>query len=150
MIRVTQSFTIRKIIEKLTEEGYNLIYKDLPHGRRGGIGSHGKINLLFERLFDRSPDILAIKGDSLMVLIEVNHNYKESLNNKFNEYLSKKGELLDGVSDITDTPIKELEFGFGIAKKKFPNIEVPFKRFHKFYLSDNYKVVHEVSVKDDA
>jgi|SRR3989338_2975925 len=150
MIRVTQSFTIQKIIEKLVEEGYDIIYKDLPHGRRSGVGVHGQINLLFERLFDRSPDILAIKENKLIVLIEVNHNYKKSLNKKFNEYLSKKDELLKRISDITNAKVQELEFGFGVAKKSFPNIELPFKRFHKFYFSENYKVIHEVLAKDDA
>ena len=86
MLRITQSYVINQTSIKLEEMGFKVIYKDLPHGNRSGVGIKASLNLMFEHLFDKSPDIVAISPDKDIDKVKIGHLVTIESNKQIKKY----------------------------------------------------------------
>lgn len=137
MIRRTQSLAIREIKSWLEDHGQDVLYTDQPGSSRGGIGDRANLNLAFEQLYDRTPDIVSIDKNQNLLIIEVDRRFVERLNSKFDEYMTKENELLNRLEDKLDREITNLIFGFGTWNTSPPDVDVDYEPFYEFYLSED-------------
>ena len=117
MIRITQSFLIRKIAEHLSENEWIILYTDYPQGSRGGIGVKSLVHTIFETYYDRAPDILAYKNETLL-LIEVNNKLEKKYIDKFCEYDRHSSALISELQEKLDLKIEDVKYGFGMKNQK--------------------------------
>ncbi len=142
MIQVTQSLVINKIAELLKRFGYRILYKDLPGTSRSGFGERAKINLIFEHIFDKSPDIVAFKNGVLLV-IEVDNNFSNEYKEKFDIYRNLSSTLISEIQNDLHLKINKLEFGFGYIKNapKTEEQSLITMNFSYFILDENNTVI---------
>jgi len=144
MLRITQSYVINQTSIKLEEMGFKVIYKDLPHGNRSGVGIKASLNLMFEHLFDKSPDIVAISPDKDILIVEVDHSFKKGLPQKFEVYYLNRDKLIKDISKIYGAQLNKIIFGFAITKKSCPKININNYPFYVFYLNNNSNMEYVV------
>lgn len=144
MIRRTQALAIRRIETKLDSESYSVIFTDEPGSSRSGPGITSEINLAFEHLYDRVPDIVAVSSDKRLLIVEVDSTFKPHLAEKYTEYELQSDVLIQKLSETYNSQIEGIEFGFGTSRERLPIISLNRSPFHKFYLPDVDTVVHEV------
>jgi len=136
VIRRTQSLAIREIKIWLEEHGHEVLYTDQPGSSRGGIGDRANLNLAFEHLYDRTPDIVAIDVDYNLVIVEVDMRFDDELEAKFELYQSKRDALLERLGDELDREITGLIFGFGTWNTSRPKVDIQYNPFYRFYLRE--------------
>jgi len=136
MIRRTQSLAIREIKTWLEDHSHDVLYTDQPGSSRGGIGDRANINLAFEHLYDRTPDIVAIDADNNLVIVEVDMRFDDGLEKKFELYYSKCEALLERLGDELGRELAGLIFGFGTWNTSQPEIDIQYDPFYRFYLRE--------------
>lgn len=136
MIRRTQSLAIREIKIWLEDRGHDVLYTDQPGSSRGGIGDRANLNLAFEHLYDRTPDIVAIEADSNLVIVEVDKRFDDNLEEKFELYYRKRDALLERLRQELNREITGLVFGFGTWNTSRPEVEIQYDPFYRFYLRE--------------
>lgn len=117
MIRITQSFLIRKIAEHLSENQWKILYTDYPQASRGGIGIKALVHTILETIYDRAPDILAYKNENLL-LIEVNNKLEKRYIDKFLEFDRNSSALISELQEKLDMKIADIKYGFGMMNQK--------------------------------
>jgi len=136
VIRRTQSLAIREIKIWLEDHNHDVIYTDQPGSSRGGIGDRANLNLAFEHLYDRTPDIVAIDADNNLVIVEVDKRFDEDLEEKFELYLDKRDALLERLGNELNRKITGLVFGFGTWNTSRPEVDIHYDPFYRFYLRE--------------
>lgn len=136
MIRRTQSLAIREIKIWLDDHGHDVLYTDQPGSSRGGIGDRANLNLAFEHLYDRTPDIVAVDTDCNLVIVEVDMRFDNDLEAKFELYHSKRNVLLERLGDELNREITGLVFGFGTWNTSPPEVDIQYNPFYRFYLRE--------------
>lgn len=136
MIRRTQSLAIREIKIWLEDNNHDVIYTDQPGSSRGGIGDRASLNLAFEHLYDRTPDVVAIDADNNLVIVEVDKRFDDDLEEKFELYLGKRDALLGRLRNELDREITGLIFGFGTWNTSRPEVDIQYDPFYRFYLRE--------------
>ena len=126
------------IEQKLESEGFNVIYTDEPGSSRSGPGDTAKINLAFEHLYDRTPDLVTVRSDETLLIIEVDDRFKNHLPAKYEEYNNKRDRLLMRISGVLNTELQTLEFGFGTPRKSLPEINISHNRSINFISGCGY------------
>lgn len=133
MIRITQTYLNNLAIQHFNQQGWELLYFDLPGGRRSGVGKIAKINKIWERTYNLSPDILLIKNSEILIL-EVDNNFSNYYIEKFLKYKSKQIELICQLEIVLSIKIKSLRFGFISKSQKIPkNIHPTLVPFYFLY-----------------
>lgn len=149
MIRQTQSYLIRRIVEHLSNSNYSIIYTDYPQASRGGVGRKSVVHYVFETLYDRAPDIVAYK-DKLLLLVEVNSKLENRYIEKFIEYKRKEVALLRELGERLNLPIVGVSFGFGM-KKRVVTVDIENLQFDlTIYVFNNSNDIIEEAVKRKA
>lgn len=127
MLRITQTFLVNALATYLRKKGWNTLYEDYVNARRGGPGPQGAINYCFETIFDKFPDIVAVK-EHRMLIIEVNLKYKHRYVEKLRAFNSGKNKLLRCIEDKLDLDIQVLELGLSFLHK--PPAKADLDGFH--------------------
>jgi hypothetical protein len=136
MIRRTQSLAIREIKIWMEDHSHDVLYTDQPGSSRGGIGDRANLNLAFEHLYDRTPDIVAIDDDNNLGIVEVDKRLDNDLIEKFELYHSKRNALLERLEGELDREITGLIFGFGTWNTAQPEADIQYDPFYRFYLRE--------------
>lgn len=118
MIRITQSYLINQTVATFIKEGWSLLYKDIPGGRRSGVGVVASINKIWEGLYNLSPDIV-FENKGIILLLEVDKKLNEEYLEKFNKYFSKEYLLKEKLTNIISKEITRVEFGFVSKNDKY-------------------------------
>lgn len=136
MIRITQTYLNNITIEYFLKFNWELLYNDLPGGRRSGVGRVAEINKLWEGIYNLSPDILLIK-EGVLLLLEVDNTFNLEYEKKLLRFKEKKQQLIEGLERVLERKIQNMNFGFVSKSKKIPtDINEELRPFHFLYYSD--------------
>jgi len=138
---MTQTLAIRRVSEYLGCEGWSIIYQDFPGGRRSGVGRVARINSALERIYNKIPDILAVK-DATLLLTEVDASFDEKCEEKFRVWEEKIGLLLEELTIIMQYPVRDFRFGFAYYGRKHSKHILP-SDITTFRISPEGKVIPE-------
>jgi hypothetical protein len=116
LIRITQSYLIRKIAEYLSNSDYTILYTDYPQASRGGVGSKAIVHNIFETKYDRAPDILAFDRGRIL-LVEVNNKLEKRYIDKFHEYERQSSVLISELQEKLNLEVAAINYGFGMKKR---------------------------------
>ena len=95
---LSQTGAIVALGDWLKSNGWDVVYRDLPNASRSGFGLQGSIAVLFEHVLDRTPDIVAIRSNDVLVA-EVDRQFAMAAE-KMVEYRKKQAQILQGIADL--------------------------------------------------
>ena len=147
MIRITQTYINKTAKEYFENDGWNILYYDLPGGRRSGVGVHAQVNSLWEKIYNLSPD-LVIEKNNIVILYEVDNKLTDDYIEKYKKYKDGEVELINKLGEIFKKNLLKLEFGF-ISIQNYPNIEIDcsFYPFHYLYYDNNKGKLQKTIIK---
>ena len=90
---MTQTKIIELLRRELDRRSFNVIYFDFPNASRSGVGTFGKVALIFEHVYDMSPDLVAVK-DEYLLIYEVDNDLKKIIIKK-KKYKTKETLLIE-------------------------------------------------------
>lgn len=114
--------------KQLQRENWNILYEDYVNSQRGGRGHQGAINYCFEMIFDKFPDIVAVREQTLLIA-EVDASYKEQYVTKLRAFRSKQDELFQCIKNKIGLNLVNLELGLTFQRKP-PISESKLVDFH--------------------
>jgi len=116
LFRITQSFLVNAFAAQIKRENWNVLFTDFVNARRSGASSQGAMNYCFESIFDRFPDVVAVK-DAVMLVAEVDLSYKELYVKKLRTFQSRKEDIFQCARSMLDLDIKFLALGLAFLRK---------------------------------
>ena len=116
LFRITQSYLVNILVTQLQEKNWEILYQNYVNARRSGGGSQGVIYHCFKIIFDQFPDIVAVKGGTLL-LIQVDLTFKEKYVNKLKKFKLQQDKLFNCIRNKLGLNLTTLELGVAFERK---------------------------------
>jgi|GEM_PF-2828540 len=136
MIRITQTYLIKRTMEFYKSRDWITLYYDYPSGQRSGVGLRSKINNIWEGVYNLSPDLLFQKNGEIR-LIEVDLSLNSGYVEKFIKYKLREQYLIEKLAEFVG-PITFISYGFVARNKRARlNIDKKLLPFYFYRFTDN-------------